>query len=345
MQKRELFDKRMLKLGVKMPYNVYDENNNLLIGAGISVDNLDNLHILAGKALYYTPDKTLNKHTHSYDLIQDCYSSLNYLLKNYQDVQFTYKLQIILDKIKKAVQLNKEGCIAYMMLDSYPTNVNYSILHCVHTAILAEIMTNHLDCDDTLILASLLMNISIIDLQNELIHVEKLNSYQQELVASHCIDAVYLLKDINYSNAEVLDLIEIHHQTESDNVKQQVLRLCDVFCAKLASRKYRKGLTGDKGIKSLFNEFDSVLVNQLIKEIDLIPCGTIVKLASQEIGLVLKKGNKPTYPKVQVLLTSSGNYQDSVVIRDTVSEAYQIKKIMTVEEIKVNIAKKKFWPV
>ena len=343
MQNKELFDKRLLKLGVKLPYNVYDEKNNLLIGEGTAIDSLTNLHILAGKTLYYVSDKVINQYNHSYDLIQDCYSSLNYLLKHYTEPHFENKLQVIVNKIKTAVTRNREGCIAYVMLDSFPTHSNYSVYHCVHTAILAELMTNHLECDGTLMLASLLMNISIMDFQNDLLQVNHLNQYQKEKIETHSQASVQILKSIDYTKQDVLDLISIHHLTESDNLKQQVLRLCDVFCAKLASRSYRKGLTGDKSIRSLFSEFDTILVNQLIKEIDLIPCGTIVKLNSQETGIVIKKGNKPAYPKVQILLTSNSNYQDNLVIRDTVSESYQIKKILSVEDIKVSISKKKFW--
>lgn len=343
MQNKELFDKRLLKLGVKVPFNVYDDQNNLIIGAGIAIDNIESLHRISNLALYFVPDKVVNTKMHSYDLIQDCYKSLNYLLKNTTDDSFNDITLNIINKLKQAITLNKEGCIAYIMLDSYPTNTNYAIYHCIHTAIMVDILTNHLECNINLMTAALLMNISIIDLQNQLVHVATPNSYQQEKLNSHELDSVYLLRQISFTNEVVLNLIANHHQLDSDDIEQQVLRLSDVFCAKLASRAYRKGLTGDKGIKSLFNEFDPVLVNQLIKEIDLIPCGTFVKLESKEIGIVVKKGTKPTYPKVKVLLTANGNLQENDVIRDTIHQEYQIKKILSVEDIKVTISRKKIW--
>lgn len=343
MQNKELFDKRLLKLGVKVPYNIYDEQNNLIMGVGVAIDKLETLHYLANKSLYFVPDKHINNHCHSYDLIQDTYKSLNYLLKNYQDPSFNDILSNICNKIRQAIHLNKEGCVAYVMLDSFPTNINYAVVHCIHTAIIVHLLTNHLDSNEHLLNAALLMNISIIDLQNQLVNVASLSPIQKDKIQTHELDSVSILKSISFSDEQTLNLIMNHHNVLNDEIEVQVLRLSDVFCAKLSSRAYRKGLTGDKGIKFLFSEFDSTLVNQLIKEIDLIPCGTIVKLASQEVGIVLRKGTKPTYPKVQILLTSNGNYQDNVVIRDTIHQEYQIKKILSVEDIKVTINKKKYW--
>lgn len=86
-----------------------------------------------------------------------------------------------------------------------------------------------------------------------------------------------------------------------------MLRVADVFMAKLSPRGTRAPLTIREAERQLFQEAaGSAVAPALIKEYGLYPPGDAVRLASGEIGIVIRRGATAQAPLVAVVTDRSG---------------------------------------
>jgi len=95
------------------------------------------------------------------------------------------------------------------------------------------------------------------------------------------------------------------------NLCTQIVSIADVFDALRSNRPYREGLATAR-IKSIMGEqgnpaFNQTLLRRFVNLMGLFPIGTIVRLNSEEIGVVTAEHPEdPFRPQVKIIFDAAG---------------------------------------
>ena len=118
-----------------------------------------------------------------------------------------------------------------------------------------------------------------------------------------------------------------------------MLRLVDIFLAKLASRGGRPGLAAPQAAKSLYTGSNGhPFAALMVKEFGLYPPGTLVKLASGEIAVAVRRGTSGNTPIVSALMNRHGDALGSPVRRDTASAEHAITGLVSAQVLRVKLS-------
>lgn len=108
----------------------------------------------------------------------------------------------------------------------------------------------------------------------------------------------------------------------------RLLAIIDIYTAMLRPRVYRDALPARMALRSIFLErgkqVDEGLAMMLVKELGVYPPGTLVRLASDEVGIVLRRGGDATHPQVLRVMTAEGFQESEHVLRDTSDAEFHI---------------------
>jgi len=112
--------------------------------------------------------------------------------------------------------------------------------------------------------------------------------------------------------------------------------LSDIYCAKVSGRNYRKPIYANVAARDIFLEKDQftteTLIEVFVKILGLYPPGSLVKLESNELGLVVRRGERVDAPTVQVLSKNKyGQISLLNVKRQTSQKNYAIKSIVPLD--------------
>lgn len=178
----------------------------------------------------------------------------------------------------------------------------YALTHGVHTAVITVFAARQLgwaaERVASLVRAALTMNAALGDLQGQLAEQRDPPSKKQlDQVRAHPQVAARLLRAAGVADAEWLRAVEEHHErldgggypnalTEVGEMAQ-VLRAADVFMAKLSPRATRGAMAPQLAARQLFQQAGGApLATALLRAIGVHPPGSLVQLASGEVGVV-----------------------------------------------------------
>lgn len=197
--------------------------------------------------------------------------------------------------------------------------------------------------------AALVMNIAMTALQDQLaLQAEPLTSAQIEAVQSHALRSRALLEQLGVDDGVVLEAVQLHHHRAPGPLArkseaQQIARLLqrtDIFAARLAPRATRTPMPVNAALQACYydeeHQVDEVGA-AIVKALGIYPPGAFVRLASQEVGMVLKRGTSATTPRVAVLLNRSGLPTGEPIPRDTALPAWKITGAVAQREVRVNV--------
>lgn len=145
-----------------------------------------------------------------------------------------------------------------------------------------------------------------------------------------------------------LDAVRMHHHRApgtlaSKSEAQQMARLmqrADIFAARLAPRVSRTPMPVTAAMQSCYYD-EAHQVDEagaaIVKTLGVYPPGTFVRLTSQEVGLVVRRGATATTPKVAVLLNREGMPTGEMIPRDSSQPAWKITGVVSQREVRVQI--------
>jgi hypothetical protein len=255
---------------------------------------------------------------------------------------FPTNISDISDRLIGLAQRQPEGLISSIFQVPYK---HYSAAHCVHTASLVALIALKEHQDQALIRtavnAALTMNIAMMDLQDHL-HDQSLplTADQQDTIFSHPILGSALLGECGVEDDLWHLLVLQHHELlngkgypDGLSAKEihplaHLITLADISCAKLTGRGYRSSLLPTRALAQMFQsnnaEFDPRQTALLIKELSIYPPGSFVRLASDEIGVVVSRGKKSHEPRVAALRRGHGPVYAEPLLRETKLSAHKV---------------------
>lgn len=237
---------------------------------------------------------------------------------------------------------------------------HYGVTHSLHVACACTLLAQRLGWDvadqQRVIGAALTMNVSIIDLQGQLAQqAAPLTRRQRELIEGHPHASARLLRTAGLDDEPWLAAVEDHHersggggyprQRADPGTLSQLLRLTDQFTAKHSARATRPALPAQVAARQLFLENPGdPLAAMLIKEFGVYPPGCLVRLASGELGIVVRRGRSAHAPLVAALTDRHGRALPAPVVFDSGRSAHAITTALPEPRTRVRIPAQVLYP-
>lgn len=197
--------------------------------------------------------------------------------------------------------------------------------------------------------AALSMNIGMAQLQDELARqTAPLTRTQEDSINQHARFSAEMLYQLGVEDALWLAAVEAHHQrvpgplAQRDIISQmaRLIQRADVFGARIAPRATREPMPVTAAMQaSYYDETRAVdeIGTAIVKTLGIYPPGTWVRLASGEIGIVVRRGASAATPRVVVLINSAGIATGEPISRDTSQNAWKIISPILHKEVKVRL--------
>ena len=198
----------------------------------------------------------------------------------------------------------------------------YGVVRSLHAAAAAYLIALRLGWPRerclTLVKAAFTMNLGMLDLQERMANLARLpNPQQRQAVQSHPTTSLAALKASGVTDAEWLQAVEQHHEKPGGGgypagvvevgEMANALRTVDVYTAKLAGRSGRDSLPPPRAARDLLVvERGNPFALALITEFGVHPPGSLVRLFSGEVAVVVRRTADTNAPQVAVLAGRRG---------------------------------------
>jgi len=216
----------------------------------------------------------------------------------------------------------------------------YGVSHSLHVATLCWMVARRLAWSEErqriAVKAALTMNASIIELQGAFaVSGLRPGAAQREQLRDHPEEAVKRLRRAGIQDEEWLMAVAQHHEqvggkgyprgvSEVEEMAQ-LLRLVDVFLAKISPRINRPALEIKSAARQVYEQGPgNPMVASLIKEFGMYPPGELVRLANGDLAVVVRRGASLTSPIVMALADGMGRLKPNFISYDTAKPEYKV---------------------
>ena len=231
----------------------------------------------------------------------------------------------MVDTLAQAVAQNRTALIALTALKNYD---NYTFTHMVNVSILTMAQARALGVDGPLLrefgIAGLMHDIGKVRTPKAILNKpDKLTDEEFVIMRRHVVDGAEILRRTP-EVPPISPIVAFEHHLRRDGtgypngVKRDTLNLCTILCsisdvydAMRSQRKYQNAHPSDR-IRAVLEandgqQFDKNLVRRFVQLIGIYPPGNIVKLNTNEIGVVLRVyAPDPHRPRVRVVVDRAG---------------------------------------
>jgi HD-GYP domain-containing protein (c-di-GMP phosphodiesterase class II) len=257
---------------------------------------------------------------------------------------------------------NPDGTLfALIYLSSSETKM-YSATHAMLVSVMCGLAAREVlnwpdEVEVLLCRAALTMNMGMTDLQDRLANqIDPPSATQRAAINAHAEKSAEILQSLGVGDKAWLQVVREHHTQGPGplNTKQPAQRLArliqraDMFAARLAPRASRLPVTPAAAMQACYfdekREIDEAGA-ALIKAVGIYQPGSFVKLATNEIAIVIKRGANTTSPRVAVLVNRSGMATVEPTIRDTSLKDYKVVASVPHREVKVQVNLERLLPL
>jgi HD-GYP domain-containing protein (c-di-GMP phosphodiesterase class II) len=216
----------------------------------------------------------------------------------------------------------------------------YALTHGVHSAVLGLLTARQLGWSGEhaacLVKAALTMNTAMSELQAHLAEQRDPPSKRQlDQIRAHPHASAQLLRQAGVTDADWLSAVEDHHERPDAGgyprgVKgvsdlATLLRAADVFMAKISPRAFRAAMSPQLAARQLFQQDGGApLATALIRAVGVYPPGSLVLLASGEVGVVTHRAMTGRAAQVATLSDRKGHPAAATQHRDTAQPEFAV---------------------
>jgi HD-GYP domain-containing protein (c-di-GMP phosphodiesterase class II) len=256
---------------------------------------------------------------------------------------------------------NRDALLGLTNLKMYD---EYTFAHSVNTSILMVALGTYLSFEKPQIaalgMAGLMHDLGKMTVPHEIINKPgKLTDEEWEQVKRHPVEGALILSDIpGVSRLAMVTAFE-HHQhggyPKVDGVAQQhlfsqIVAIADAYEALTAARVYYSvQMPPDQAIRILIKKrgtvFNSILVKAFVNMIGIFPIGTVLKLDSGEVGLVIHQTRDLMRPRVLLLSKLDGSEKEAgaeASLLETAGGHYKRTAVGTINPYAARIDIKKY---
>jgi len=266
---------------------------------------------------------------------------LRLLLVDPHGADWIARLRTLRDDVLALVERGPDRALLRLMYDASHDFQDYSANHSLFVCVLASMACGQLpnwqaEWADALTLASLTMNLSFTQMQDELARQPgPMTDAQRSQMRDHPERAAALLAAIGVDDAMWLHAVRHHHSAPAgplagrtpEETVARLIRRADRYAARLSPRRSRAALTATAAAQvALLDEggHGDEAGQALVRTLGLYPPGVWVKLQCGEIAMVLRRTPIAKSPVVVSLVGRSGMPLDVPAVRNTKLPDYAV---------------------
>jgi HD-GYP domain-containing protein (c-di-GMP phosphodiesterase class II) len=229
------------------------------------------------------------------------------------------------------------------------TNARYGTLHALHSAALCDLVATSqsvsVDSRRTLVAAALTRDVGFLELQDELDRQsDPLSEEQQDLVRSHPLASAQMLRKAGVHDEAWIAAVEQHHERlngsgyprglSATQVEAHacLLGIADIYSAMTKPRAYRPAIQAPNAIHSIFQTrgslVDEATTQNFIRTLGVYSPGLLVRLATREIGVVVRRTENLKAPEVRAVSDTEDKLLQIYPSRDVADPACAILEVL-----------------
>ncbi len=278
----------------------------------------------------------------------------NALLRDSQPSHALDRLERLSAQLGRFSRRNPDGTLFALIHLSSTEMQMYSATHALLVAVMCslaarEVLRWSAEQESTLCKAALTMNVSMAALQDQLARqVEAPNAAQRQVIDHHAAQSVQTLVEWGIADTDWLEAVRDHHTQVPGPLRertqaQQYARLiqrADMFAARLAPRAARSPISPAAAMQACYFDENRQIDDAgaaLIKAVGIYQPGSFVRLATDEVAVVVKRGINTSTPRVAVLVNRSGMPTLEPIMRETSTRDYRIVASVAQRDVKVQL--------
>ncbi len=338
-------------VGQPLPFGVRDADGFLLLAKGRLVATEGQLENLLSRGLYVDHDAAdaaeeagqaggAKRRLTLFDLWKQTTARLDLLLNSLHQDGFTGRCDTFAGQLMGLVSRDPDIAI-YNSVRQDPNRLSlYGLSHALHCAMVCQLAATRAAWPEprvrTLVKAALTMNLSIVEVQGRFATMGRLNDTQRDQIRAHPQVSADRLQAAGVVYGDWLQAVLEHHEQPggggypnslgAPGEMASVLRMADVFMAKISPRTERPALPILDAARQMFAEANgNPLAAAIIKEYGIYPPGNFVLLASGEMAVVIRRGATAHTPTAASVTDKNGIPIVRTPRRNTADAAYAIK--------------------
>ena len=211
---------------------------------------------------------------------------------------------------------------------------DYSVKHALLVAVICELAARQLPAWDeawrtSLRCAALTMNVAMTALQNQLaLQDGPVTPAQRKHIEDHAEVGARMLQDAGIADDNWIGAVRYHHggspgklmDLSPDRQLARLVERADIFAARLSPRKRRRAMSATAAAKAAYldeNNQPDEAGSAIIKATGIYPPGSLVRLGSGEVAVVLRRGKQANEPAVLSVVSASGTPLGVPILRNT----------------------------
>jgi HD-GYP domain-containing protein (c-di-GMP phosphodiesterase class II) len=348
-----------IQLGVALPWNVRDDQCQLLLSRGHVVESESMLEALLARGAFVDAEEvkaverpsiavapaTAKLTPNLFGLWDEIPKEMSKLMDKAPDVpNLPARVTEFAGGLIELVDKDVDIALYHAVRQESAQLFFYGYSHSIHTAILCLLVARRLKWPGqrlmSLIKAALTMNMPVLGLQGQMAQQDvPMREGQKVQIRRHPEEATDWLAKAGVTDADWLTAVAQHHERADGSGYPHcltdvaeiafALRVTDVFMAKISPRTLRPSLPIKEAARQLFREDNGGPISTaIIKEFGIYPPGEVVKLASGEVGVVMRRTANARCPIVAVITDPAGRRTVHTLHLDTSKPEHAIATIV-----------------
>lgn len=286
----------------------------------------------------------------------------NTLLRESQPTHFMDRLERLYQQLNLQSHRNPDGTLFALIHLSTTDTRMYSATHAMLVSVMCglaarEVLNWPPEVEAQVCKAALTMNLGMTELQDRLAaQPEPVSLPQRKLIDEHPARSVEKLAALGVTDAIWLQAVAHHHtqapgplstRTPAERLARLVQR-ADMFAARLAPRASRVPVAPAAAMQACYFDENKQIDEAgaaLIKAVGIYQPGSFVKLLSDEVGVVVRRGQNTVTPKVAVLINRNGMPTVEPMVRDTSLREYKVVASVPHRDVRVQINLERLLPL
>ena len=277
---------------------------------------------------------------------------LRLMLVDPRGADWVARLRTLRDDVLALVERSPDRALMRLMYDASNDFQDYSANHSLFVCVLTSMACAQLpgwqaEWADVLTLASLTMNVSFTQMQDDLARQSgPLSDNQREAMRDHPVRAAELLAGIGVEDPMWLYAVRHHHSAPSgpmagrtpEETIARLIRRADRYAARLSPRKSRSASAATAAAQvALLDEggHTDEAGQALIRTLGVYPPGVWVKLQCGEIAMVVRRTAVAKAPVVVSLVGKTGMPLAVPALRNTRLPDYAVTGAVAPAQVKV----------
>lgn len=293
-------------IGQTLPWDLYTASGVLVAAAGLAIADPAQLARLSARPLFRRAMAAADD--------ADLVKRLRFVMREYPlalkaagTVAFEAAIRDLARELMALAALDHDACLGLARLLPMRDPAAH---HCLLTALLVNDLGEQVDLSgkavEAAVAASLTMNIAAMAMHAELAEGRLRFSHEvRDEIHRHPEAGAALLEEGGVTDTVWLAAVRQHHENldgsgyplglRNDEIgtAARLIRVADYYAAKISGRRYRPPKSSKFALKQLFGgergRVDSHVALLLPRRLGLYPPGTLVRLATREVAVVLRK--------------------------------------------------------